>query len=558
MLMQHIGVGYFGYYRATAYAMKHSLMPEIAKLRMKALNFWDKHGIRAAADAFDVSTRTLYWWRRLLRTGGPEALIPRSKAPLVRRSRHWHPDVLKEIRRLRTELPNLGKEQIFVRLKPWCEARHFTCPSTSTIGRIIAGAHDKMRMIPVRLSARGKARLIKKRSVKPRRPKQYRPVKTGELIGMDAIELRMGDLRRYIITMIDEHSDYALALAVPSLNSDITSHFFSKATKLFPVAIRQVVTDNGKEFLGNFDKTLQEASIKHIWTYPYTPKMNATCERFNRTLREQFIEFNELLLFEDLNLFNQRMAEYLVLYNSKRPHKSLELMTPVDYILRESKNCNMWWTHTIAGAHDKMRMIPVRLSARGKARLIKKRSVKPRRPKQYRPVKTGELIGMDAIELRMGDLRRYIITMIDEHSDYALALAVPSLNSDITSHFFSKATKLFPVAIRQVVTDNGKEFLGNFDKTLQEASIKHIWTYPYTPKMNATCERFNRTLREQFIEFNELLLFEDLNLFNQRMAEYLVLYNSKRPHKSLELMTPVDYILRESKNCNMWWTHTQC
>ncbi|MDZ3189765.1 IS481 family transposase, partial [Klebsiella quasipneumoniae] len=40
---------------------------------------------------------------------------------------------------------------------------------------------------------------------------------------------------------------------------------------------------------------------------------------------------------------------YLVLYNSKRPHKSLELMTPVDYILRESKNCNMWWTHTRLG-----------------------------------------------------------------------------------------------------------------------------------------------------------------------------------------------------------------
>ncbi len=34
MLMQHVGVGYFGYYRATIYAMKHSVMPEIAKLRM--------------------------------------------------------------------------------------------------------------------------------------------------------------------------------------------------------------------------------------------------------------------------------------------------------------------------------------------------------------------------------------------------------------------------------------------------------------------------------------------------------------------------------------------
>ncbi|MCI5333878.1 IS481 family transposase, partial [Escherichia coli] len=31
---------------------------------------------------------------------------------------------------------------------------------------------------------------------------------------------------------------------------------------------------------------------------------------------------------------------------SKRPHKALALMTPVEYILKENKNCNMWWTHT--------------------------------------------------------------------------------------------------------------------------------------------------------------------------------------------------------------------
>ncbi|ELF10096.1 hypothetical protein A1YU_02812, partial [Escherichia coli KTE142] len=57
--------------------------------------------------------------------------------------------------------------------------------------------------------------------------------------------------------------------------------------------------------------------------------------------------FNEILLFEDLALFNQKLAEYLVLYNSKRPHKALALMTPVEYILKENKNCNMWWTHTL-------------------------------------------------------------------------------------------------------------------------------------------------------------------------------------------------------------------
>ena len=142
-------------------------MADIATMRMKALHFWDKHDISAASEAFGVSCRTPYWWRQLLNKGGPEGLIPHSKAPLVRRKKHWHPDVLKEIRRLRTELPNLGKEQIFVRLKPWCAQRHLTCPSVSTIGRMIATAHDKMRMIPVRLSSRGKALLVKKRTTNP-------------------------------------------------------------------------------------------------------------------------------------------------------------------------------------------------------------------------------------------------------------------------------------------------------------------------------------------------------------------------------------------------------
>ncbi|KNA39683.1 hypothetical protein ERYG_04197 [Escherichia coli M114] len=60
--------------------------------------------------------------------------------------------------------------------------------------------------------------------------------------------------------MIDEHIDYALALAVLSLNSDIVNHFFSRAARLFPVGISQSIIDNGKEFLGSFDKTLQEAT----------------------------------------------------------------------------------------------------------------------------------------------------------------------------------------------------------------------------------------------------------------------------------------------------------
>lgn len=54
-------------------------------------------------------------------------------------------------------------------------------------------------------------------------------------------------------------------------------------------------------------------------------------------------EYNEILLFEDLALFNHKLADTA----AKASRKALALMTPVEYILRENKNCNMWWTCTV-------------------------------------------------------------------------------------------------------------------------------------------------------------------------------------------------------------------
>jgi hypothetical protein len=44
---------------------------------------------------------------------------------------------------------------------------------------------------------------------------------------------------------------------------------------------------------------------REIWAYPKTPKMNAHCERFNRTIQECFVDYHENLLLTDTALFNQ-------------------------------------------------------------------------------------------------------------------------------------------------------------------------------------------------------------------------------------------------------------
>ncbi|SMN00676.1 hypothetical protein SPONL_1510 [uncultured Candidatus Thioglobus sp.] len=37
--------------------------------------------------------------------------------------------------------------------------------------------------------------------------------------------------------------------------------------------------------------------------------MNAVCERFNRTIQEQFVDYHEELLFTDLATFNEPLAD---------------------------------------------------------------------------------------------------------------------------------------------------------------------------------------------------------------------------------------------------------
>lgn len=167
-------------------------------------------------------------------------------------------------------------------------------------------------------------------------------------------------------------------------------------------------------------------------------------------------------------------------------------------------------------------------------------------------------MGLDVIERRLGPIRRYILTNINEVSDYAVAMAVPKLTRQAAKHFFEVCFKRTPFPVQQAIMDRGSAFKGAFDRLLQTSQIVHLWTYPKTPKMNAVCERVNRTIQEQFVDFHEAVLFDDLDRFNEKLADWLVKYNSIRPHKGLGLQTPVQYIIKHNKKCTMWWTHTTC
>jgi transposase InsO family protein len=86
--------------------------------------------------------------------------------------------------------------------------------------------------------------------------------------------------------------------------------------------------------------------ISRWYTYPKSPKMNAHIERFNRTLQESFVDYHEDLLFTDVHLFNQNLADWLVFSNAQRPHSSLGQRSPLQFLIQHQPQCQMYWSHS--------------------------------------------------------------------------------------------------------------------------------------------------------------------------------------------------------------------
>jgi len=348
MQWQYIGYRVKGFYAVARYATRHLAMrSEKAEHKLKVLKFWEEYGLEATQAAFGKSRRTLYLWKKQQRC--EQSLEEQSRRPHQVRLRQWPQSIVAEIQRLRKKHPNLGKEKLYPLLSTFCEARQLQCPKPRTIGRIIADHPHKMRHIPQRLTPTGKRKMVRSKAPKAHKPKQFKALFPGHCVAFDTIERHLDGVRRYVITFIDVYSRYALAFATNSHGSLAAQQFFLLVTKLFPYPIKNVLTDNGSEFKKSFAQELQKQHKTHWHTYPKTPKMNAHCERFNRTIQEEFIEFHLDALIEP-ELFNQELIEYLIWYNTRRPHWALKLKSPLQFLtLQQHQQCNMWWPNTEAG-----------------------------------------------------------------------------------------------------------------------------------------------------------------------------------------------------------------
>ena len=319
----------------------------VAQFRLEVINFYTKHGLSATREAYKVGRSSIFSWKKNYRKsrGNLLSLLPISTKPKTTRRMIIDPKILEFVKNLRENNTRLGKEKVKVLVDAYCRKENLPFISASKIGRVIRRNNWFYYKTGRVYHDPNRAHTGTNRH-KERVSGQFQSRFAGELLQLDSITRFDLGMKRYILTAIDLYSKFTFAFSYKGLSSAAALDFYQKLETLAPFKVKAVKTDNGLEFLGKFDFYLQKKIIVHYFSYPRTPKSNAFIERFNRTIQEEFVDAHTEYL-RDTESFNQKLVDYLLYYNTVRPHQSLGYLTPMAYMLEKDLKSNMYWTSTV-------------------------------------------------------------------------------------------------------------------------------------------------------------------------------------------------------------------
>ncbi len=321
---------------------------EVAQKRMAILKFYAIYGEMATKEAFGVDRKVVSRWRRRLNQSGGKlaSLVPKSTRPHQVRQPVTNPRLVEFIRGQRLKHYRIGKEKLKVFLDQYCQKERIPSISESTIGNVIkrhkfffqkAGKtyHD-----PSSKWALNQVKKTKRTRVK-HAPK---PTEYG-YINSDAVERITDGIKEYFVSAIDVKMKFALTLNYKRLTSESMLDFYDKFKSVYPGQVKIWQSDNGGENLGLFDQRLKKDQIPHVFIYPHCPQIDTYIERYNRTLQDEFIDPN-LDTIHDKGVFGKQLSEYMLYYNSQRPHHSLNKLSPLQYFMEKGGMSQKSLTYT--------------------------------------------------------------------------------------------------------------------------------------------------------------------------------------------------------------------
>jgi transposase InsO family protein len=136
--------------------------------------------------------------------------------------------------------------------------------------------------------------------------------------------------RIYQQTFIDTYTRVAFAKLYDRKNALVTADLLNDRVLPFfeeqEIPLLRILTDRGTEYCGacehhEYQLYLAVENIDHTKTRAKSPQTNGICERFHKTLLEEFyqVAFRKKL-YESLEQLQTDLDQWIEHYNSERPH----------------------------------------------------------------------------------------------------------------------------------------------------------------------------------------------------------------------------------------------
>lgn len=189
--------------------------------------------------------------------------------------------------------------------------------------------HKRVRRL-YRLLGLGLRRKSRKRLPEAFRQPLPKATAWGDCWSLDFTSDSLQDGRKFrTLNVLDDYSREALGIEVDfSLPAHRVIRFLDRLVA-HQGKPRRLRSDNGPEFISEELQTwCKNNQVELHWIEPGRPTQNAYIERFNGTFRREVLNAHT---FRSLVHTRQLVAEWLVEYNTQRPHQALGFMTPLEF-----------------------------------------------------------------------------------------------------------------------------------------------------------------------------------------------------------------------------------
>lgn len=299
-----------------------------ARFRIKVLDWHKQHGnnISLTARHFSLTRTTVRNWIRKFRSLGVIGLRDKSHRPKNLRKPTTPFETIIEVVKLRKTYPTWSKYKIQKIIE-----EKGVLVSASTVSRIL----KRRGLISKKVSRKRRKAALSPRA---RFPKGIRILRSGDMVQLDTKQVNLtGGRKIYQFTAIDVLTKQRLLKYYSSNSSRNGADFLRYCLDKLPFRVCAIQTDNGAEFLKEFEALCRKLKLTHYFTYPRSPKQNSYVEISHGADEREFYQQGKT--FQDMKIMQNKLREWEYVWNYVRPHAALNYLTPYQYFL-QLKNQN--------------------------------------------------------------------------------------------------------------------------------------------------------------------------------------------------------------------------